>query len=211
MLNQNEIIKSVCRGRARELPGLINAALAAGDAPSALLNDCLIAAMGEVGDRFRKNEIYIPEVMMAARAVDAGVAVLRPLFENGTAEKAGRVVIGTVKGDLHDIGKNIVKIMLGGRGLDVIDLGTDVPPEKFIDTAVENGCRVILLSALLTSTMKVMGDVVQLRNERGLSGKIKIMVGGAPVSQSFCDKIGADCYTSDAASAAEAALSFVKA
>ena len=140
--------------------------------------------------------------------MNAGVEILKPVMVDAASESAGKAVIGTVKGDLHDIGKNLVKIMLEGKGLEIVDLGVDVPPEKFIDAAIEENADVVCCSALLTTTMSVMKDIVALANERGVRDKIKIMVGGAPVTQSFCEKIGADAYTPDAASASDVALSF---
>jgi len=173
------------------------------------LDNGLLAGMNIIGDKFKINEVYVPEVMIAARAMKAGTELLKPLLVSGGAKAAGRVCIGTVKGDMHDIGKNLVKMMMEGKGLEVIDLGTDVPPEKFLETAVSEHCRIVACSALLTTTMPVMGDVVKTFENAGLRGKVKIMIGGAPVTQSFCDEIGADSYTPDAASAAEAALNFL--
>ncbi len=152
--------------------------------------------------------MFVPEVLIAARAMNTGSAMLKPLLVQEGVEPAGRVCVGTVKGDLHDIGKNLVKMMMESKGLEVIDLGTDVSPETFVQTAIEKDCRVIGCSALLTTTMGVMADVVKAVDAAGLRGKVKVMIGGAPVTQSFCDQIGADAYTADAATAAEVALRF---
>ena len=158
--------------------------------------------MNIIGAKFKANEVFVPEVLVAARAMNMGSALLKPLLAESGVKATGKVCIGTVKGDLHDIGKNLVKMMLEGKGLDVIDLGVDVSPQQFIDTAKNEGCQIICCSALLTTTMGVMGEVVQAAKDAGIRDSVKIMVGGAPVTQEFCDSIGADYYTEDAASAA---------
>jgi methylmalonyl-CoA mutase cobalamin-binding domain/chain len=165
--------------------------------------------MNAVGEKFQKNEVFVPEVLIAARAMNAGSTVLKPYLAESGVEPLGRVCVGTVEGDLHDIGKNLVKMMLEGKGIEVIDLGIDVSAEKFVTTAIEQNCGVICCSALLTTTMNVMKDVVEKAKEMGVRDKVKIMVGGAPVTQSFCDQIGADAYTSDAASCADKAAEFL--
>ncbi len=167
--------------------------------------------MSIVGEKFKNNEIYVPEVLVSARAMNMGAGLLKPLLAASGVVATGKVVLGTVQGDLHDIGKNLVKMMLEGKGLEVVDLGTDVAPEAFVKTAIEENCQVICCSALLTTTMSVMEDVVKAAEAAGVRDKVKIMIGGAPVNQEFCDKIGADCYTVDAASAADAAVEFCKA
>ena len=166
--------------------------------------------MSVIGEKFKKNEVFVPEVLVAARAMNRGAELLKPLLMQEGVQNVGRVCIGTVQGDLHDIGKNLVKMMMEGKGLEVIDLGTDVAPETFVKTAIEQDCQIICCSALLTTTMPLMADVVKLAEEAGIRGKVKIMVGGAPVDQRFCDSIGADAYTRDAASCADMAVSFVK-
>lgn len=166
--------------------------------------------MDRVGVKFRANEIFVPEVLVAARAMNAGAALLKPLLAEEGAESLGVMVLGTVKGDLHDIGKNLVKIMLEGSGVEVIDLGVDVTPEQFVETAKRQRCGVIACSSLLTTTMGEMRRVVTLAREAGIRDQVKIFVGGAPISQSFCDEIGADVYTEDAAAAARAAVSALK-
>ena len=166
--------------------------------------------MGIIGEKFKNDEVYVPEVLVAARAMNKGAVLLKPHLAAAGVEATGKVVIGTVQGDLHDIGKNLVKMMLEGKGLEVIDLGADVAPETFIQTAIDQNCKVVLLSALLTTTMGVMEDVVKKAEEMGVRDQLKIMIGGAPVSAEFCAKIGADIYTPDAASAADVAVEFCK-
>jgi len=171
--------------------------------PGDILTKGLIAGMSVVGDRFRRNEVYVPEVLIAARAMKAGLALLEPLLVKSGVQPLATVVIGTVKGDLHDIGKNLVAMMLQGGGFKVVDLGTDVGPEKFVQAAQENGASIIGMSALLTTTMPQMATVVKAVKESGI--KAKTMIGGAPVTQSFADEIGADGYSPDAASAVDLA------
>jgi 5-methyltetrahydrofolate--homocysteine methyltransferase len=170
---------------------------------SRILDEGLIAGMKVVGDQFREREIFLPDVLLAARAMYAGLALIKPLLARDGVPTAGRVVIGSVQGDLHDIGKNLVGIMLAGAGFEVIDLGHDVPPRRFVDTAREQGASVIGLSALLTTTMPVMKDVVDLVRAEGLQDRVKVIVGGAPVSDAWARQIGADAYGYDAASAVE--------
>ena len=201
-----EISEWLQRGRAPKVKELVAQALEEGVKPQSILEDALLAGMSVVGEKFRKNEVFVPEVLVAARAMNAGVDILRPyLIAEGITTK-GTAVLGTVKGDLHDIGKNIVKMMLEGKGLTVIDLGVDVPAETFIEKAIEHKADVICCSALLTTTMPEMKAVVEKAQAAGIREQVKIMVGGAPVSQAFCDEIGADYYTPDGASAAEVAL-----
>lgn len=164
-----------------------------------VLDEAMIAAMNVVGERFRTHEIFLPDVLLAAKAMYAALAKIRPLFLKEKMPSLGTVVIGSVRGDLHDIGKNLVGIMLEGAGFEVIDLGTDVAPERFVDEAVARGAQVIGMSALLTTTMPAMGKVIQILKERGLLGKIKVIIGGAPVNDEFCKEIGADAYCFDAA------------
>ncbi len=164
-----------------------------------ILDDALIAGMNVVGERFRTHEIFLPDVLLAAKAMYAALAKIRPLFVQENMPSQGKVVIGSVQGDLHDIGKNLVGIMLEGAGFEVIDLGTDVGPERFVEEAMKHGAQVIGMSALLTTTMPAMGKVVAILKERGLLGKIKVIIGGAPVNDAFCTEIGADAYCFDAA------------
>ncbi len=184
---------------------LVQTALEKGLSAENILNGGLLSGMDIIGAKFKNNEIYIPEVMIAARAMNAGMEILRPVLGSSGVKARGKIVIGTVKGDLHDIGKNLVKMMMDGKGIDVIDLGTDVSAERFIAAAVENDARIIACSALLTTTMPEMKKVVELLEERGLRDSITVMIGGAPVTESYRQSIGADIYTPDAASAAEEA------
>jgi len=165
--------------------------------------------MSIIGEKFKNNQVYVPEVLVAARAMNAGTTLLKPLLISADVQSPGTAVIGTVKGDLHDIGKNLVKMMLEGKGITVIDLGTDVSAEQFISAAVENKAQIICCSALLTTTMPEMEVVVKEATAKGIRDTVYIMVGGAPVTQEFCDRIGADCYTADAAAAADAAFAYL--
>ena len=203
-----EIQEQLQKGKAKLVTAKVEEALAAGIAPQELMQT-LLDAMGIIGERFKRDEVFVPDVMIAARAMNRGLAALKPHLLNAGVEPIGRACIGTVKGDLHDIGKNLVKMMLEARGFEVIDLGVDVAPETFIRTAVEQNCSIIGCSALLTTTMCAMEDVVRLTNEAGIRDRVKIMVGGAPVDQRFCDKIGADAYTRDAATAADVAAALL--
>ncbi len=206
-----QISENLQKGRAKAVKELVQQAVDQGLSPEQILEEGLLSGMNVVGEKFKKNEVFVPEVLVAARAMNMGTQVLKPLLVQAGVQAAGRVCIGTVKGDLHDIGKNLVKMMMEGKGLEVIDLGTDVAPETFIKTAVEQHCQIICCSALLTTTMGVMGEVVKLAQEAGIRDQVKIMVGGAPVTESFAAQIGADKYTSDAASAADAAVAFCQA
>lgn len=201
-----EISEKLQKGKMKEVAELVKQAVADGIAPLTILNEGLMPGMDIIGERFKKNDIFIPEVLIAARAMAAGTDVLRPLLVGEQMEEKGTVVIGTIKDDLHDIGKNLVRMMMEGKGLKVIDLGVDVPVEKYLDAARENNANIIACSALLTTTMTEMREVVEAVKASELNGKVKIMIGGAPITQAFCDSIGADCYTPDAASAADAAL-----
>ncbi len=205
----NEIQENLQKGKAKVVAAKVEEALAAGLEPQQIMQS-LLDGMGVVGERFKRDEVFVPDVMIAARAMNRGLAALKPHLLEGGVEPIGRACIGTVKGDLHDIGKNLVKMMLEGRGFEVIDLGVDVAPETFIRTAVEKNCSLICCSALLTTTMGAMEDVVKLADQARIRDRVKIMVGGAPVDQRFCDRIGADAYTRDAATAAEMAAAFVK-
>ncbi len=188
---------------------LARQAIAQGIPPKAILDDGLIAGMTVVGDRFREHEIFLPDVLLAARAMYAGMELLKPLLIRDGVPAIGKVVIGTVRGDLHDIGKNLVGIMLKGAGFDVIDLGHDVPPQKMVDAAREHGATVIGMSALLTTTMPVMREVVDLLGAQGLAGRIRTVVGGAPVTAAFAREIGADAYGFDAANAVDVVKALV--
>lgn len=194
------------QGRAGNVKELVAKALEEGLSPQIILDEGLLYAMSIIGEKFKNNEVYVPEVLIAARAMNAGMEVLKPALVSADSKAKGKVVLGTVKGDLHDIGKNLVKIMFESKGLEVVDLGVDVPPKTFVDSAIEENADIIACSALLTTTMTVMKDVVEEVNNRGIREKVKIMVGGAPLTQNFCESIGADYYTPDAASASDTAL-----
>ena len=206
----NEISENLQKGKAKIVVELVQKALDEGVAANDILNEGLLAGMSIIGEKFKNDEVYVPEVLVAARAMNKGAVLLKPHLAAAGVEATGKVVIGTVQGDLHDIGKNLVKMMLEGKGLEVIDLGADVSPETFIQTAIDQNCKVVCLSALLTTTMGVMEDVVKKAEEMGVRDQLKIMIGGAPVSAEFCAKIGADIYTPDAASAADVAVEFCK-
>ncbi|KPK65966.1 MAG: hypothetical protein AMK73_01380 [Planctomycetes bacterium SM23_32] len=197
------IAEALIRGDRDTVGALVQQALDEGVDAEALLNESLVAGMDVVGRKFKNNEFYVPEVLIAARAMNAGMELLEPVLAETGARPAGTVVIGTVKGDLHDIGKNLVGMMLKGGGFKVVDAGIDVAPEKFVELAQESGANLIGLSALLTTTMTQMGNVVEAVKEAGLA--TKIMIGGAPITQDYADEIGADGYAPDAASAVDLA------
>lgn len=205
MITIEEISEAIQRERKKEVVKLVQQAVDEGMEAQEILQDGLLSGFGVVGEKFKNGEVFVPEVLVAARAMNAGTALLKPLLADGAAQTVGKACIGTVAGDMHDIGKNLVRMMLEGKGIEVIDLGVDVPAEEFIRCAVENQCDIICCSALLTTTMPKLGEVVELAKEAGIRENVKIMVGGAPVNQTYCDSIGADIYTDDAASAAEAA------
>jgi 5-methyltetrahydrofolate--homocysteine methyltransferase len=200
-----QISENLMKGKANDVKALVEQAIEEGVAPADILNVGLLSGMGIIGERFKKNEVYVPEVLIAARAMHAGMAILKPKLAAAGVEPIGVAVVGTVKGDLHDIGKNLVCMMLEGAGFKVVDAGIDVAPEKFVMTAIENKASVIGVSALLTTTMTNMKAVVDAVKASDLSDTCKVMIGGAPVTQAFCDEIGADGYAADAASAADLA------
>ena len=206
----NEISEQLQKGKAKIVKELVQQALDEGIPAESILNEGLLSGMNVIGEKFKTNEVYVPEVLVAARAMNMGTQILKPHLAASGVTANGRVCIGTVQGDLHDIGKNLVKMMMEGKGLEVVDLGTDVSPEAFVQAAIDQNCQVICCSALLTTTMGVMADVVKKATEAGIRDKVKIMVGGAPVNEDYCRQIGADAYTSDAASAADAAVAFCK-
>lgn len=204
----SDISKSLQRGRVKLVQQYVQQAIDEGLPAQEILDEGLLDGMNIIGTKFKNNEVYVPEVIIAARAMNAGTDLIKPLLVSGGVKSVGRVCIGTVKGDMHDIGKNLVKMMMESKGLEVIDLGTNVSPQKFLETAVNEHCPVVACSALLTTTMCVMGEVVETFKKAGQRENTKIMIGGAPVTQDFCDGIGADSYTPDAATAAEVAVSF---
>lgn len=210
MVILSEISENLQKGKSKIVKELVQKALDEGIDPTAILNEGLLSGMSIVGERFKNNEIFIPEVLIAARAMNMGTALLKPRLAQEGVPTVGKVCIGTVQGDLHDIGKNLVRMMLEGKGFEVIDLGTDVAPETFVKTAIEQDCKIICCSALLTTTMTAIADVVKAAEEAGIRDQVKIMAGGAPVTQQFCDQIGVDVYTVDAASAANAAYELCK-
>jgi len=204
-----EISELVQKGKAKDVVTKVQEALDSGLSAQEILDNGLLHGMSLLGVRFKNNEVYVPEVLIAARALNRGTEVLKAkLLEEGV-KPIGKVVIATVKGDLHDIGKNLVKMMLEGAGFSVIDLGTDVSESTIVDAVVEHKPNIVCLSALLTTTMNQQGVVIQALKEAGVRDLVKVMVGGAPVTQSFADQIGADAYTPDAATCAEVAKTFV--
>ena len=204
----SQISENLQKGKAKIVKQLVQEAIDSGISAQEILEKGLIAGMNVVGEKFRNNEIFVPEVLVAARALNMGSALLKPLLAADGVKATGRVCIGTVQGDLHDIGKNLVKMMMEGKGLEVIDLGTDVAPETFVKTAIEQNCQIICCSALLTTTMPVMAEIVKAAEAAGIRDQVKIMIGGAPVSDDYRAAIGADSYTADAASAADQAVAF---
>jgi len=202
---------AIMNGEANSTPGLVNQALNQGLPASQILNEGMIAAMNHVGMLFEEGEFFVPEMLIAARAMQAGLAVLKPHLAEAEVKAAGRVVAGTVKGDLHDIGKNLVCMLLEGAGFEIIDLGTDVAPEKFVQVVQEGRADVVALSALLTTTMPNMKATIEALNNAGVRGNVKVMIGGAPVTQAYADQIGADGYAPDASRAVALAKSLMDA
>ncbi len=205
-MDLHQISLKLQAGKAKDVKALVQQAIDEGVPAHEILEKGLVAGMNVIGEKFKNNEVFVPEVLVAARAMNMGASLLKPLLAAEGVKATGKVCIGTVKGDLHDIGKNLVKMMLEGKGLEVIDLGTDVAPETFINTARDEHCQLICCSALLTTTMGAMADVVEAAKDAGIRDQVKIMVGGAPVTEAFCKQIGADAYTPDAATAAEVAV-----
>lgn len=203
-MDLKKIFENVIEGQAPEVESGVKAALAAGVDAGVILNEALIAAMDEVGQRFEDGDFFVPEMLIAARAMQAGLSLLKPHLASTDIKSSGKVAIGTVKGDLHDIGKNLVAMMLEGAGFEIMDLGVDVSPEAFVD-AVQEGANLIGMSALLTTTMSNMGVTIQALKDAGLRDKVKVMIGGAPVTQEFANSIGADAFAPDASSATRVA------
>jgi len=205
-----EIAATVESGKVKLIEALVQEALDAGVDPNEILNDGMLYAMSIVGQKFQANEIFVPEMLVSAKTMKKGVEILRPHLSGGSVGKHGKYIIGTVAGDLHDIGKNLVALMIESAGFEIIDLGVDVPAEKFVEAIKANpDCRVVGASALLTTTMDSLKDTVQLMIDSGCKDQVKIMVGGAPITQEFADQIGADGFTPDAGSAAVKALELV--
>lgn len=209
MIEIETIYKNVIAGQAQEVEQGVQGALDQGIEPDLILNESLIPAMGEVGKRFEEGEFFVPEMLISARAMKAGLAILKPYLVDSGVESAGIVAIGTVQGDLHDIGKNLVAVMLEGAGFEVRDLGVDVPPETFVDAANE-GAQVIGLSALLTTTMPKMEQTIQALREANVLNKVSVIIGGAPVTESYAQQIGADAFAPDASSATRAVRQLIE-
>jgi len=205
MANMAEISQQLQMGKAKVVKELVQAALDEGVAAKVILEEGLLHGMSIIGEKFKNNEVFVPEVLVAARAMTSGTELLKPHLAKAGVKAKGTAVIGTVQGDLHDIGKNLVKLMLEGKGIEVVDLGVDVTPDRFVDAAIENNAQVICCSALLTTTMVEMENTVKAFVDAGERDNVCIMVGGAPVTDAFCKSIQADIYTADAASGAEAA------
>ena len=210
MVDTEKFHTALSQGKMDEVKNLTQAALGAGEKPEVVLKDGLIASMERIGVRFKNGEIYIPEVLIAARAMHAGMAVLKPILSKAGASLGAKVIIGTVKGDLHDIGKNLVVMMLEGGGFEVVDMGIDVPPEKFVAAIKQHQPRVVGMSALLTTTMREMKNTIDAIVEAGLRKQVKAVIGGAPVTEKYAKEIGADGYAADAASAVDLVKSLVK-
>lgn len=204
-----DIYSSILEGDNKAVPLKVQAALDAGMDASRILNEGMIAAMAEVGRLFEEGEYYVPEMLISARSMQAGLAVLKPLLMQANVKSAGKVLAGTVKGDLHDIGKNLVCMMLEGAGFEIHDLGTDVSPEKFVAAVQEKGAEIVALSALLTTTMPNMKATIEALREAGLREKVKVIIGGAPVTEGYAQQIGADGYSPDASRAVNLAKSLV--
>jgi 5-methyltetrahydrofolate--homocysteine methyltransferase len=204
-----EIHTNVMEGDTNAVKVNVQAAIDAGIPVADILNEGMIAAMAEVGRLFEEGEYFVPEMLISARAMQAGLALLKPHLKNAEIASAGKVAIGTVKGDLHDIGKNLVAMMLEGGGFEIIDLGTDVPPEKFVEAVRDQGAQIVSMSALLTTTMPAMKNTIDALSAAGVRGQVKVMIGGAPVTQNYADQIGADGFAPDASRAVTAARELV--
>lgn len=205
MVDFNEIAQALIAGKSARVKELTEQALTENASPRDLLDKAFIPGMAVIGERFKKGECFVPEVLIAAKAMHAGMGLVKPLIAKGNEEYSGKVVIGTVRGDMHDIGKNLVAMMLEGAGFQVIDLGVDVPVTKFVETIQNDSPNVVALSALLTTTMLSMKDVIAGIEQAGLRDKVKIIIGGAPVTQKYAEQIGADGYSSDAPGAVDIA------
>ncbi len=211
MADLQALAEAVINGDRDEAVRLAQEAVDEGVPPESIVNEGMIVGMNEVGRRFKANEFYVPEVLIAARAMHAGMDVVKPLLTESGIEPRGRVVIGTVQGDLHDIGKNLVAMMLEGGGYEMIDLGVDIPPDQFVEAVDEHSPNIVAMSALLTTTMPGMKDTIDALEGAGMRDKVKVMIGGAPVTQDYADEIGADGYAPDAASAVDLAAELISA
>ena len=204
-----ELFDAIVAGKAPIVQQKVQEALAAGMDPAVILNEGLIAAMREVGRRFEVGKYYVPEMLIAARAMKAGLAILAPQLKQANVQSAGKVAAGTVRGDLHDIGKNLVCMMLQGAGFEIVDLGTNVSPEKFVEAVRSNGAQIIVMSALLTTTMPAMKETITALQRAGLRDQVKVLVGGAPITEDYAREIGADGFAQDASRAVNVAKSLV--
>jgi 5-methyltetrahydrofolate--homocysteine methyltransferase len=204
-----EIFEGVINGQSPIVQQKVQEALETGENPVVILNEGMIAAMAEVGKRFEEGEYFVPEMLIAARAMQTGMALLKPHLQQSEVKSQGKVVIGTVKGDLHDIGKNLVGMMLEGAGFEIIDLGTDVSPEKFVTAARESQGNVVAMSALLTTTMPNMKTTIEALQAAGIRDRVKVLVGGAPVTENYARQVGADGYAPDASRAVAIAKSLI--
>jgi len=205
----DDISAAVQAGKKNDVIALVNQAIEEGIGAEEILNRGLIEPMSVIGDKFSRNEVFVPEMLIAARAMNAGTEILKPLLVEQGSKPLGKAVIGTVKGDMHDIGKNLVRMMIEGKGIEITDLGVDVSSEVFVDHLKANpDCSLLCLSSLLTTTLPMMPEIIMAVTDAGLRDQVKILIGGAPVTQEFADQIGADAYTPDAGSAATKAASF---
>ncbi len=209
MVNAENFYVAISQGKMDEVKKLTQEALDAGEKAESILKDGLLPAMEQIGVKFKNNEIYIPEVLIAARAMHAGMAILKPILSKSTATQAVKVIVGTVKGDLHDIGKNLVVMMLEGGGFEAIDIGVDVPPDKFVEAIKKHQPQVVGMSALLTTTMREMKNTLEAIQEAGLRKQVKAIIGGAPVTDRYAKEIGADGYAPDAATAVDLVKSLI--
>jgi 5-methyltetrahydrofolate--homocysteine methyltransferase len=201
MAKHEDLFEAICKGNRKLVEQIVNQQVAASTPVVELLNDSMIPAMRSMGDKFSRNEVYVPEMLIAARAMQAGLKIIEPILAKAGHKPLARVCIGTVKGDLHDIGKNLVASMLEGGGFKVVDLGVDVPPERFVEAAKEKDGTIVALSALLTTTMTMMKNVIQALEKAGIRQKTRVMIGGAPITQQYADEIGADGYSDNASTA----------
>jgi 5-methyltetrahydrofolate--homocysteine methyltransferase len=204
----NEISELLQKGKAKDIVGVVEKALNEGAAPADILEKGLISGMNIVGGKFKNGEIFVPEVLISARAMNKASEALKPALMESGVQPAGKAIICTVKGDLHDIGKNLVRMMIEGKGVEVLDLGVDCPNEKIVEAVQNSGAKVLCLSALLTTTMQMQKEAIDALKTAGIRDKVKIMVGGAPVTDNYAKEIGADAYAPDAASAAEVCRAF---
>lgn len=209
MENPSKIYEAILTGRAKEAASLVQEAVNNGQDPQGLLDNEMIPAMDEIGRRFESNEVFVPELLIAGRAMSGALKIIKPLLAQGGGKPAGRIILGTVEGDLHDIGKNLVGAMLEGGGFEVVDLGVNVPSQRFVEAIDESDNQILAMSALLTTTMGAMRDTISAVEESGLRNRVKIIVGGAPVTQSFADEIKADGYGDNANSAVTLARQLV--